>query len=184
MKASANQPLVELVNPDDLKLDPKNPRSISKADFAALMQSIEQFGFVEPVVVNKRNMMVVGGHQRVRAARELKLRDVPVAWVDMDEQHQAALNVALNKISGTFDTDMLSELILELDEDLVGLTGYSPEELNKLTGDPFDEPPKEEKPKGPKKYSTEELRTLAKGIYPAEAATILEFLEVVDRASN
>jgi ParB-like chromosome segregation protein Spo0J len=177
-------PLVELVHVADLKFDPKNPRTISTHEFESLQRSIDSFGMVEPLVVNKRNMVIVGGHQRARAAKELGVERVPVAWVDLDEKRQHALNIALNKISGEFDKDQLAELILELDDELLDLTGFDTAELDALQAAPdFDEDPKEDKPKD-KKYSLEELRTLAKGIYPAKADVILDFLEAVGRASN
>jgi hypothetical protein len=101
----------------------------------------------------------------------------------LDPGKEKALNIAMNKISGEFDNDMLAELILELDTDLLELTGFDDKELVALSADPFDEEPTEEpeKPKV-KRYTTNELRTLAKGIYPAEAPAILDFLDVVDRA--
>lgn len=181
----STEPLVEMVAAVDLKLDPKNPRTISAHEFESLQRSIDQFGFVEPCVVNKRNMVVVGGHQRLRAASALGIDRVPVVWVDLDEKHQHALNIALNKISGEFDKDVLAELILELDDELLSLTGFDESELESLQADPFDDEgePKADKPKE-KKYSLEELRTLAKGIYPAQADVILDFLEAVGRASS
>ena len=174
-------PLIEMVNVHDLKLDPKNPRTMSTHDFETLKESLKSYGFVQPLVVNKRTMIICGGNQRSRAAVALGMTKVPVIWVDLDDKRAATLSIGLNKIAGEFDTDMLAELVLTLDEDLLSLTGFTDEELTNLSSDPFDDE-KEPKPKM-RKYSLEELRTLAKGIYPAEADRILDFLDVVERAS-
>lgn len=179
-----NDPLVEMVPIADLKPDPRNPRKISTHEFESLQRSIDSFGMVQPLVVNKRNMQIVGGHQRWRAALDLKIDKVPVVWVDLDANRQTTLNIGLNKIAGEFDTDQLAELILELDEDLLTLTGFTDEELTGLQADPFDEVEEasnDEKPKT-RKYTLDELRTLAKSTYPAQPV-ILEFLEAVARAS-
>lgn len=177
-------PLVEMVPIAELKLDPKNPRTISTHEFESLQRSIDQFGFVEPVVANKRNMVIIGGHQRVRAAEVLGVTKVPVVWVDLDEKHQHALNIALNKISGEFDKDVLAELILTLDDELLSLTGFDESELEALQASPDFDEPEDEKPdkKGERKFTLEELLTLAKSLYPAQPV-IQEFLEKVSSAS-
>lgn len=175
---TTNQPLIEMVSTDQLKPDPKNPRTISQHEFEDLQRSIDQFGIAEPLVVNRRNRTIVGGHQRIRAAKALGLGLVPVVWVDLDEAHQTTLNIGLNKLGGEFDLDTLPELILQLDEELQSMTGFSEEEIAKLQADPFDE---EEKPKPEKvkiaKYSLAELRELAESFHPERAGAVIEFLD-------
>src|SRR6266705_2170884 len=90
-----------------------NPRKISDAEMTSLKRSIERFGFVDPVVVNRRRgkqwsaaergAVIVGGHQRVRAARELGHKAVPVVYVELPPDDEKLLNLALNKIGGEFD---------------------------------------------------------------------------------
>ena len=116
----------------DLKPNDKNPRRITKSEMQKLMRSIREFGFVDPVIVNKnktRYNTIVGGHQRVEAAKKLNMKEVPVTYVDMSEEKESLLNIALNEISGEWDDDKLLELLKELEERGVDLT---------LTG--FDEP--------------------------------------------
>jgi len=113
---------------------PYNPRTISDHDLAALGRSMTTFGVVEPVVVNRRTGRIVGGHQRVRAAEVQGIAELPVVHVDLDEVQEKTLNLALNKISGAFDVDKLSEILKELDSlgaDL-DLTGFSDVELDSL----------------------------------------------------
>lgn len=117
---------------DKLRAAAYNPRHISKHDFESLQRSIDSFGFVEPVVVNKRTNTIVGGHQRLNAARALKLETVPVVYVDLDGENEQVLNIALNKIHGEFDNDALAEILDGLDDALAGLTGHTEEEINGL----------------------------------------------------
>lgn len=157
-----------------------NPRILSAKQLESLQKSIDAFGFVEPVVANKRNNIIVGGHARVLAAKGLGYESVPVVWVDLDPAHEKTLNVALNKIGGEFDTDQLAELLNDLDLDLVELSGFDEDELLALQADPFDAPAEPDKPKGARKYSTDELREIAKSYYPDQLQTITGFLAVVD----
>jgi len=63
--------------------DPANPRRISADELDALERSIRQFGFVEPVLARREDATVIGGHQRLLAARRLGLDTVPVIWLDL-----------------------------------------------------------------------------------------------------
>ena len=116
----------------DLKPNEKNPRKITKRELQKLVRSINEFGFVDPIIVNKnkaRYNIIVGGHQRVQAAKKMNLKEVPVTYVDMTEEKESLLNIALNEISGEWDDDKLLDLLKELEERGVDLT---------LSG--FDEP--------------------------------------------
>lgn len=109
-----------------------NPRRISDKEFSGLKNSIKTFGFVDPVIVNRRNMHVCGGHQRLRAAKEIGIEKVPVVYVDLDEAQERALNVTLNShaVQGKFDNDILSELLIELKE--ISPELYEPLNLDQL----------------------------------------------------
>ena len=107
-----------------------NPRQISEKDRAALMQSLKHFGCVEPLVIRREDMSIVGGHQRFNAACDLHLGKIECAIIDISETDAKLLNVALNSIRGSFDTDKLKVLIDELrldgaDIDLTGLDEVS-----------------------------------------------------------
>jgi len=111
-----------------------NPRKIEPAELERLQRSLRYFGAVEPVVVNQRTNRIVGGHQRIKAAHAEGLKDFPVVWVDIDEPSEKQLNLALNRISGTWDDAKLRELLHDLDADGAdfGLTGFDDEELSAL----------------------------------------------------
>ena len=95
---------------------PYNPRRIDKAAKKALGKSLERFGVVQDVVVNRRTGHIVGGHQRVEALRDAGETEVPVVWVDLNDSDEKALNVVLNSdaVSGEYDEDKLRALLEEL----------------------------------------------------------------------
>lgn len=117
-----------------------NPRKDLKpgdSEYEKLKRSIEQFGYVEPVIWNKTTGRVVGGHQRLKVLIDMGISELECVIVEMDEDKEKALNVALNKISGDWDKDKLALLISDLqcaDFD-VSLTGFDPAELDDLFKD-------------------------------------------------
>lgn len=139
----------------DLKYAPYNPRKISDEMLNKLKQSIEEFGYVEPIVVNKRTRHVVGGNQRLKALEDLGIEEVEAVFVDLDDAREKALNIALNKITGEWDYPKLKDLLEELDtgEIDIELTGFDMVEIEDLMTqfhvpeeiieDEVPEPPKE-----------------------------------------
>ena len=117
-----------------------NPRKDIKPgypEYDKLKRSIEQFGYVEPVIWNKTTGRVVGGHQRLKVLLDMGITEIECVVIEMDEDKEKALNIALNKISGDWDKDKLALLIADLqgaDFD-VSLTGFEPAELDDLFKD-------------------------------------------------
>ena len=94
---------IEKKKVDDLKAAAYNPRKDLQpgdAEYEKLKRSILEFGYVEPVIWNKRTGIVVGGHQRLKVMKDLGYTEVDCVIVDLDESKEKALNIALNKISG------------------------------------------------------------------------------------
>ena len=118
-----------------LRPDPANPRLMPDEQMAALMRSIQEFGFVEPVVVRRADGLVIGGHQRVEAARRLGLTEVPVVEVDLTDEQCRALNVALNRIHGEWDVPKLAEILQALPQDLAALTGFDDDAIQRVLHD-------------------------------------------------
>lgn len=129
---------IDIQSIDKLIGAPYNPRKDLKPgdkEYDKLKQSIEHFGYVEPIIVNDRTGYVVGGHQRLKVLQDLGYTEVEVVHVDLDENNEKALNVALNKVSGDWDADKLEDLLRELNlaEDFdVELTGFDMGELDTL----------------------------------------------------
>jgi DNA modification methylase len=126
---------VEPVPIDDLRPDPGNPRRISDDELDALERSLRQFGFVQPVLARRDDRTVIGGHQRLVAARRLGLTSVPVTWLNISVEQARLLGLALNKISGSWDDALLARLLADLqatpDLDL-SLSGFGEDEIGDL----------------------------------------------------
>jgi hypothetical protein len=111
-------------------------------EYQALKDSLKEFGFVEPLVANKDNQ-VIGGHQRLRAAIELEMKQVPVVYVDLPPDKEKLLNLALNRIKGRWDVTKLEPLMFEMKELPVNenkLTGFEPWEQNLYNAGPNSAP--------------------------------------------
>ena len=126
---------IEHVELDRLKPDPFNPRRIAEQDLDALTRSIQEFGFVDPIIARREDRAVIGGHQRLLAARRLGLASVPVIFVDLSPEQAKLLNLSLNKISGAWDEELLARLLAELNETPnvdITLSGFAEDETAKL----------------------------------------------------
>ena len=126
--------LIEKMKTENLLPADYNPRKDLKPgdeEYEKLKRSIEQFGYVEPVIWNRTTGRVVGGHQRLKVLINMGISEVDCVVVEMDENKEKALNVALNKISGEWDKDKLALLITDLQaEDFdVSLTGFDAAEI-------------------------------------------------------
>jgi DNA modification methylase len=126
---------IEHVDIEMLKPDGANPRKISDVELESLTRSLREWGFVQPVLARKTDKVVIGGHQRLLAARRLGLKTVPVIFVDLSVEQARVLNLALNKISGSWDNELLGRMLADLsavaDLDL-SLSGFDEDELDKL----------------------------------------------------
>ena len=108
-----------------------NPRKDLKPgdrEYEKLKRSIVEFGYVEPVIWNRRTGNVVGGHQRLKVLVDMGQTEIDCVVVDLDLRREKALNVALNKIQGDWDEEKLASLMAEFDaaDFDVSLTGSRP----------------------------------------------------------
>ena len=120
---------------DKLKPSKFNPRKDLKPgdpEYEKLRRSIDEFGYVEPVLWNKRTGNIVGGHQRYIVLTALGFKEIDCVVVDLDEQREKALNDELNKINGEFDIPLQTDLLKDLNEDGydVSLTGFDAAEID------------------------------------------------------
>ena len=93
----------------DLKDYEKNPRSISKHDYAKLQESLLEFGLADKPIITQDGL-IIGGHQRKRCLKALGFKEVE-CWVpdkDLDEEQISKLNLMLNRVQGDFDYDILA----------------------------------------------------------------------------
>ncbi|QFG05745.1 ParB-like nuclease domain protein [Bacillus phage 035JT001] len=129
---------IKMLDIEELNPAAYNPRIEMKdgdPEFEKLKANIEKYGFVQPIVVNEATGNMVGGHQRRKAALSLGMTEVPVTHVNLSEEEEKKLNLALNKISGTWDEQALGELLAELQADGEDLsdTGFDEIEIEELT---------------------------------------------------
>lgn len=146
---------------NDLNIPDYNPRRMSKEQRVKLENSLKSFGYVEPIVWNKKTNNVVGGNQRLLSLISLKEKgvkiydpetekqvnipdEVEVIMVDVSLDEEKSLNVALNKISGEWDYEKLKDVFgtLSFEKELLELTGFEEKEIALLTAETgFDDIP-------------------------------------------
>lgn len=98
----------EMVNVDDIKVDGKNPNSMTKYQFEALKRKIQSEGFTSPIIVNL-DLMIADGEHRWRAAKDLGFTQVPVKRLDITEGERLMLRQTYNKLHGTHDKKLDEE---------------------------------------------------------------------------
>ena len=99
-------------NINDLIEAEYNPRQLSKDQYKHIADSIKRFGIVDPIIINKnkdRKNIIIGGHQRVKVARDLNIEIIPCVEVDLSLDKERELNVRLNKNTGEWNYDILAD---------------------------------------------------------------------------
>lgn len=119
---------VEKKNINDLLYATYNPRKRLKAgddEYEKIRRSIKHFGYVDPVIINSDNT-IIGGHQRTTVLKDLGYEEIDCVVVNLNKEDEKALNLALNKIAGEWDMDMVKDLLLDLNEDHydISITGF------------------------------------------------------------
>lgn len=111
------------VSPAELKAWAKNPRRNDHA-VPAVMDSIKRFGFASPIIARPGGE-VIAGHTRLKAALQLRMAEVPVRYMDLDDDEAHALALADNRLSelADWDDDGLAEVLRELQAEEVDLGG-------------------------------------------------------------
>lgn len=94
---------------DDLILQDKNPRRLTKKQASDLQQSLKKYGVCEPIVLNTDNT-VIGGHQRIRTLLEMGETQVECNVPDekLEEHEVDELTIRLNKNTGEWDFELLA----------------------------------------------------------------------------
>jgi hypothetical protein len=124
----------------ELKPATYNPRRIARETLRTLKRNIEEFGFIDPMIVNK-DLTIIGGHQRHKAALELGMKELPCVVLDLSKSRERALNLALNKISGEWDKVKLELLLKSIEDVDLSFTGFNEDELIDLIKDEKPETP-------------------------------------------
>lgn len=146
----SNQPSMEIKELPLTSLKPAgyNPRKkLKKGDkeYEKIKQSLLKFGYVDPIIVNK-DMTVIGGHQRLTVLKDLKYETAKCVIVNLPKEDEKALNIALNKITGQWDDQLLAALLLDLQESdfNLDLTGFEAPEIDDILSNIHDKDLKED----------------------------------------
>jgi len=131
---------IQKINIEKLKEAKYNPRKkLEKTDeaYKRIKASIEEFGFIDPIIVNANNMTVIGGHQRLSILKDLKYKEVECVVLNLDEKQEKRLNLSLNKNTGYWDNQKLEDLFdeLGLSEEELFATGFAMSEVEDLKTD-------------------------------------------------
>jgi len=131
---------MEIVKVNLLEFEPAeyNPRKNLQpgdAEYEKLKLSIQEFGFLEPLVVNKRTKHIISGHQRYKILRAQGIAEAEVVIVDFSPEKEKAANLALNKVRGDWDREKLAALLDELTkipDFSIGITGFDTLEISQI----------------------------------------------------
>ncbi|MEK5028712.1 transcriptional regulator [Paenibacillus sp. FSL M7-1046] len=112
-------------------------------EYEKLRRSLDEFGYIDPIVWNEQTGNMVGGHQRYKVmVNEQSCTELAVSVVNLDPEREHLLNLALNKVSGRWDDEALAQLLSELQEGEVdlALSGFDPDEIGELLAEFVDIP--------------------------------------------
>ena len=120
---------IEDIAVKDLVPYAKNAKKHDERQIKNVVESIKQFGFAQPLVVDKNNCLIIG-HCRLIAAKRLKLKTVPVLRMEeLSEDQVKKLRLLDNKLNeSAWDMDMLSDELDDLDFSDFDLDWELPEE--------------------------------------------------------
>lgn len=140
---------LERISIDRIKPAKYNPRKdLQPGDpaYEKLKRSMNEFGYVEPIIWNEETGNIVGGHQRYKILIESGNTEVECVVVKLSPEREKALNVALNKVSGDWEIEALVDLLKDLDESMfdVSLTGFDAIEIEDLFSKYHDNDVKED----------------------------------------
>ena len=139
-----SQPTMEIreIRLSELHPASYNPRKkLKKGDkeYEKIKQSLLKFGYVDPIIVNN-DLTVIGGHQRLTVLKDLDYETAKCVIVNLSKEDEKALNIALNKITGQWDDQLLADLLLDLQESdfNLDLTGFEPPEIDDILSNVHD----------------------------------------------
>ena len=174
---------IEYLPIEQLSFAEYNPRTLSQDKFEDLQRSLDELTVLEPAVVNKRSgrYVIVGGNQRVRAAKALAWETYPCHVIEVSLDREKAINARLNRSSGEDDIQALAEMLMSLEELDRELAGYNDDEILKLqdgwASEEVEKMEQADKPDKPKAYTKEQLSAFADNyIDPAAAKQFIGWL--------
>jgi len=122
---------IERISLDKLNPAPYNPREADEEDLMLLKKSLEEDGYVEPMVWNERTGNLVAGHQRFKILKKMGMKEIDVSVVNIPLEREKRLNLRLNKQAGKWNFTMLADMLMDLDTGAfdMDLTGFGNNEI-------------------------------------------------------
>ena len=117
----------------------QNPRLNDDAVDAVAL-SIQEFGWTNPILARAEDLMVIAGHTRLKAAKQLGLDVVPVRVLDVSETQAKQIAIADNKLGelAFWDETLLPELLAGFELEELGPLGFDENELDKILDNQSD----------------------------------------------
>lgn len=99
-----------------IQINDYNPNSQTPEEYQKLLNSMREFGFTQPILVNRTTGEIVDGEHRWRASGEVFGKDceIPVIYVDWDRSRRQIATLSHNRARGTEDVDKVSAMLQEL----------------------------------------------------------------------
>lgn len=110
-----------------------HPRNARAGDTDAIIESIEANGMYRPIYAQRSTGFILAGNHTYAAAMEIGTHQLPVVWLDVDDDTATKILLADNRTAdrGTYDTGLLIDLLAGIAPDLIG-TGYTDDDLTSL----------------------------------------------------
>lgn len=144
--AEINMKRVDINSIIEAKYNPRVDLQPGDPDYEKIKNSIEGFGYADPMIVNSHNNVLISGHQRLKILRAAGYTHADVSFVNIeDENKEMAMNMAMNNIRGREDSQKLRDIFLRFDafDENIKLAGYEEQEFENLKK--FDESLPDEK---------------------------------------
>lgn len=180
---------------DELIEFPNNVRIHTKRNLDALKKSLEEFGQVKNIIVQKSTNYIVAGNGLYQAAKALGWEEITCNVIDIEDDKAKALCILDNRTGdlSQMDEKNLLDMLKDFDADMLDLTGYNDKELDKMLqfqeGTLFenDDKPKDKKKKKEEAISSDDQISFVLMGYPfvlADPDEIKEIKKLVDEFSN
>ena len=162
-----------------------NPRELTKEQHKQISDSIKRFGIVDPIIVNinkDRKNVIIGGHQRVKVAKDLNINKIPCIEIDLDANKERELNIRLNKNTGRWDYDILANCF-DVDELLeFGWSNFEIENIKGVMPDDEDWADSFDKDTVPKELTG--LKQFTFILKEEQITEIMDILKTIDKDKN
>lgn len=98
------------------KYNPRKNLKPEDVEYQQIKNSIDEFGFIQPIVWNERTGNIISGHQRVNILKAEGYEEIDTVVVDFDEEKEKLANISMNKITGQWSVVKLRDVLEDLDK--------------------------------------------------------------------